>query len=288
MNIFKRAALYLSVAFSNVEKAALGQKGEDLSDDTNTLQRYRQGTLADDLLQGRLTEEVKLLRARTYKVLETMDKQRVNIKPIIDNYGNITEYEYLGTSKKNNSTVGIIHYDSDSLKPIMEIENRLILPSLGDAMDIKIDGIKIEHTIMVERDVLPKFNLEEYTKKIIIKEGSDNKFIVEFYLYNKPDDTKRTTYLLISEIKKILDEPAKSDITNIKEVGFITKSNIGVEDNLAFQYNIEKIENIVEFDNYFVFRFVATPIINGENIYEKYKREDLDMKYKNREPRINK
>lgn len=287
MNLFKRAALYLSVAFSNVEKAALGQKGEDLSDDANTLQRYRQGTLADDLLQGRLTEEVKLLRARTYKVIEAMDKKKVNITPIIDADGNVSDYQYSGLSEKNNSTDGIIYYDSDSLKPIMEIENRLIFPSFTDSIGLNIDEIKLGHTIMVERDVLPKFNLEEYTKKIIVKESSDNKFIIEFYVNNKPDKIKRTTYLFISEVKKLLNEPSKSDLTNIKEVGFITNSNAGVENGLEFQYKIEEIENIVEFSDFFVFRFIATPIVNGEKIYDKYKREDLDTKYQNKEARAN-
>lgn len=43
---------------SNVEKNALGQKGESLETDINKHQRLTQGQLADSLINGEITQEV--------------------------------------------------------------------------------------------------------------------------------------------------------------------------------------------------------------------------------------
>lgn len=47
------------MATSNVEKNALGQETVDLGADTGKYQRVNQGTLADSLINGEITEEVK-------------------------------------------------------------------------------------------------------------------------------------------------------------------------------------------------------------------------------------
>jgi len=43
---------------SNVEKNALGQKGESLETDVNKHQRLTQGQVADSLINGEITQEV--------------------------------------------------------------------------------------------------------------------------------------------------------------------------------------------------------------------------------------
>ena len=63
-------ASVLTIALSNVEKNALTQTNEMLGSDINQTQRHTQGQLADALINGEITQEVKNLRWRTYKVLK--------------------------------------------------------------------------------------------------------------------------------------------------------------------------------------------------------------------------
>ena len=54
----KRQGAYLSLAMAGVEKNALGQKGDALEQTVNQERRHTQGTLADSLKQGQVTQEV--------------------------------------------------------------------------------------------------------------------------------------------------------------------------------------------------------------------------------------
>mgnify|MGYP000091026429 CR=1 FL=1 len=64
----------LSIAFSNVEKNVFSQKSEELVNGFEKQQRNTQGMLADSLLHGEITQEVKNLRWRTYKILKKSKK----------------------------------------------------------------------------------------------------------------------------------------------------------------------------------------------------------------------
>lgn len=78
----RKQATALVLATASVEKNALGQKGESLDSSTGMHQRLHQGRLSDDLLRGELTQQVKEIRWRTYKVLKATDGWRTTAKPI--------------------------------------------------------------------------------------------------------------------------------------------------------------------------------------------------------------
>lgn len=78
----KTQAAAMAIALSSVEKNALGQKGENLESESGTHQRLNQGRLSDDLLRGELTQQVKELRWRTYKVLKEADKYITKSAPV--------------------------------------------------------------------------------------------------------------------------------------------------------------------------------------------------------------
>jgi hypothetical protein len=58
-NWARKQATILSLAMANVEKNAFGQNGETLSSDVNQERRHTQGQLADALVHGEVTQEVK-------------------------------------------------------------------------------------------------------------------------------------------------------------------------------------------------------------------------------------
>jgi hypothetical protein len=52
---------------------------------------------------------------------------------------------------------------------------------------------------------------------------------------------------------------------------------------LDFEYKIVKFDKLIEFDGYYVVKFKAEVIKNGESLIEQYREEGLDKKYENKE-----
>jgi hypothetical protein len=73
------------------------------------------------------------------------------------------------------------------------------------------------------------------------------------------------------------------DFLEILGVKFISYNTIGAADFFEFEYEINKFDKIVEYDGHYVIKFIANVITNGESIYEKYREEELEERYKNKE-----
>jgi hypothetical protein len=66
----KKKMVMVIFATSSVEKNIMSQDGGVDVGSANQVQRHRQGSLADALTRGEITQEVKELRWRMYKVLD--------------------------------------------------------------------------------------------------------------------------------------------------------------------------------------------------------------------------
>ncbi len=79
-NWFYRKMATIALSIASVEKASLGQDGgSDLGNGSVQSQRRNQGSLADSLKQGKVTQEVQELRWRMYKVLEESQKYKTTV-----------------------------------------------------------------------------------------------------------------------------------------------------------------------------------------------------------------
>jgi len=278
----KKLLFSISLALYNTENNTLSAIGTNISDDVNEHQRYRQGTLADDLKQGRITEEVRLLRARTYKIIEASSDLKTNIN-IMDNGEDGYEFK-IGETKKKKRTIKIKPDGYDDYNVLLIKDNTQITSSVSDTFD-RIDkyGLKEEYPINIIRDILPKFKIEKYTKKLIVREIDDNKRLLEFYVSKYPEQFNRTSNIFLKQIPKIIENPITSDFIDVKSIDFITYNDMGVKDFLYFKYNITSFDKIIEHDGSFVFKFIADVEIESLPILDKYKHEELDLKYKNKE-----
>jgi hypothetical protein len=306
----KKAAM-LSLALGNVEKNTFAQNGEGLSKNIQHERRINQGTLMDSLINGEVTEEVQNLRWRIYKILEESEKYTSTIN------GYDSEGVADVTTKKRSLTnqlskVKVDQYDKYPLE--MVITNDEVTISIDDSMyndfiiaydkpviiKDEVTGeehaelgeissndyfasTKSEKPITIERKIHPKFYIENYASKLNVRVIDSEKRLLEFYVSKYPDEMNRNTGFFINEIKKSMDNPITSSTLEIDEVKFITYKVIGADDFLEFNYRIEKFDKIVEFNGHYVIKFIGSVIVNGENILEKYKREDLDKKYDNKE-----
>lgn len=296
-NWVRKKAAMLSLSFSNVEKNAFGQNGQALSNETNQVQRHNQGDVMDDLINGRVTQEVQDLRWRTYKVMMAAENYAFDPKAL-ENYKTDATDEnakleiVLDNTTEYNSVTEMMDLERLNLETKAKISHRIIeneetaLASHGsiDAMDY-FAFVKPDKRINVYRDSYLKFNIEQYTKFLHIKSFEDKKCLLEFYVSKYPIQEDRKTFMFIKEVQKLILNPLASNITNINGVEFITQNCLGKPDHLKFKYENLIFHKVVEFNGFYVIKFKADETISGENTFEKYKENILENKYENKERR---
>ena len=291
---------------SNVEKNIFGQSGESLETDTFKYQRHTQGMLADSLVNGEVTQEVLNLKWRTYKILKATN----GVKSIITGYDE-DGFPIVKTTKKNNKLgVKKVKLDEfDDYKLEMVLDNSEITLNTTDIMDNEYISLldsaiqnydddgniisashgvigstelmateKGEKPIKIEREETPIFFIENYTKKLNVRKINEKQKLLEFYVSSYPDEYNKNANLFINNIKKAINNP-KQKFLNINGAEFITYKTIGVDDFLLFKYNKLTFDKIVEFNGFYVIKFKADVEINGKDILEEHKVEELDKKY---------
>ncbi len=311
LNWIKRKTAILSLALSNVEKNALSQTGQMLSADVNAVARLNQGKISDSLINGEITEEVKDLRWRTYKILRASEGVKTNIIGYDEDGMPITK-----TIKVNHKlfTNKVKQDPFDNYPLEMIVDNTEIYLSGNEAIDndyielyndavINYDDegneISASHGIInsteyavsnksilpikIERDGTPNFLLEHFTKKLHVRKINETERLLEFYTSIYPDEYFRTSRLFISEIKKIIEHKKNSSLTDIKSVNFISYKSIGINDYLEFKYSDISFDKIVEYNGFYIIKFKGVVVIDGNDIFDGYKMEALELKYENKE-----
>jgi len=152
--------------------------------------------------------------------------------------------------------------------------------------EIKNINIELNLPISLTREYTPKFKLENYTKKLHVKEISDKEFLLEFFISKYPEQFDKNNHFFLSDIKKILSNPKQYNSTvDFNTVHFITNNTVGVPDFLEFEYHKIKFDKIVEFNEFYVLKFTSEVKIEANSIIEKFKHAELDEKYNNKEKR---
>lgn len=316
-NWFKNKLLSLAIAVSNTEKNLLAQDGRSLGEGNKQERKVGQGTLADDLLRGELTQEVKDLRWRMYKVMEASEKVKSNITMERDENGKLkldgeghpkfiigipTVYDPVNIIKNIKPDPFDpyeleLSYDNNSVTigvhETLEISGIKAKAWTGDTELNEVShreydaGSKTEPNLKIIRNFVPKFYIESFTRKLMVRKIGGKQKLLEFYISKYVDEYKFNTKLIINEIKKIMTNgPMTSNFIQFDEVGFISDKTAGAKDLLAFGYKILSFDKIVEFDGYYVVKFKAEVVVDGEDITADYKEEELEKKYENKEVRI--
>lgn len=317
-NWFKNKLLSLAIAVSNTEKNLLAQDGRGLGEGNKQERKVGQGTLADDLLRGELTQEVKDLRWRMYKVMKAMEGVKVNITMDRD-LGEDEEGNSLGgkdpnfiigeSTVRDPSAMKVIKQDeSDPYELELSFNNDPITMGVSETLGISSitakawtgdtelnevshreydAGSKTEPPIKIVRNFVPKFFIETFAKKLNVRKIDEKTRLLEFYISKYPDEYKFNTKLIIKEIQKIIAQgPLKSNFLQFDEVGFITYKTAGVKDLLGYGYKILNFDKIVEFDGNYIIKFKAEVIVDGQDLTAEYVEEGLEKKYENKEARL--
>tara|TARA_R110000796_G_scaffold61077_2_gene141410 strand:- start:53186 stop:54145 length:960 start_codon:yes stop_codon:yes gene_type:complete len=319
MKWIKRQIAAFSLAISSVEKNTLSQQGLTVDAGVNAEQSVKKGTLEHSLIQGEVTQEVKDLRWRMYKILGAVDKVKVNITST-DEDGYHTIETINPTEGSNRLSLAKVKLDSYDKYPLgMMVNNEEISLGINETLNDNVIGytdtevienkvtdssgntrtsigeisnsdyqstIKSGRLINVDREYRPKFEIEKYTSKLNIRNITDSEKLLEFYVSKYPDEYNRKSRLFISEIKRATENPRSSDILDIKAINFISYKTVGSKDFYYYEYEVQSFDKIIEFDGNYVIKFKCNLTVNGEYLLEKYKEESLENRYKNKESKF--
>lgn len=238
-------------------------------------------TLSKALLRGDLTEEVKQLRYRTYKVDRESKK-----------------YKYyaptLALKRKNGKDNKFVSYDkSDGLDVITIQDCHPIGENVTDAIHQIEDGGRgkaEKYNIEIERNFVPRFRIEEFLKRLVVKRFDETHAILDFYFSIYPerffitsDDKSFRSKAFIHEIENIRNNGVRSDILLMEKLRFVTSHAYKQDDLMEFVFRNLWFKEVAEFDGCYILRFKASIEHDGYDLTASYYNKEMDEKYKKHE-----
>lgn len=273
----KNGVVGFFVGTRKTEEEVFTQQGSSSDDSVKVGEVMQAQNLADALLKGIVTEEVKELRYRDYKV--SNEAKNFQILP------NGVAYRADAVSFAKS------HVDKSDGYPIQLIQNNnMVKNSVDDEMNrLGTYGKTQRYTLKCYRNVSTRYRLEEFVTKIVVKRISNQECLVDLYTTIYPDKLSPIKHNgFLTEIKRIKEEPAMaplSDVFNIESMNFVTDRAYGCSDRLEFEFDDIKFYGIVEFDGYYVIKLKCHVKKDGEDLTAKYYNKNMDEEYKNKTPR---
>ena len=234
-----------------------------------------------DILEQKVTQEVEELRYCSYKVANEAKK-----------------YCYIGNGKVIKKTEtqlsekhGLIE-ESDNLPIILIQDNGIIcediLTSLNEINQKENKKVFYDFKLKIKRNILPRFRIENYIKKLVLKE-SDGNYVIDLYCSKYPSQfSERKDKSFLSELKKIQNKEVRnSDILDFEELSFITNNAWGVDDWFKFSFLDFEYYDIIEFDGHYIIRMGCQSNIFMENILDKFYSKSAEEKYSKKEMKNN-
>ena len=286
-NFFKRIYLNLRifwhslfVGMKSADEKTMGVTKEGNITDNAIEEHISEEGLYADLLKGELTQEVMEMRDSNYR-----------------GYKGSFDYKYIGNGnvmkKTNMASPKLDVYNPESLPVLLIQDNKLIVQGVLEATgDAEKEGDEINNknetfSLTIERDVFPRFSIEKYIKKIVVRKNTNN-VKIDLYCSSYARQFMPTDSLFITELKNILENKIKpSDTVMIDSIEFITDACFGAKDITLFKFGNLKYESINMYDGNFVITYSGVPICNGLDLTEQYRTKEMDIKYENKEMREN-
>lgn len=277
----RTAIIGFSYGLKNTESDVFGQKSSQTSPDNSIQQRQQLNQLGEALLKGEITEEVEILRDRTYLVSEEAKKYRV----IINDTGEVSTIK---NNILNRNEPTVFKKNTDQITKIVMDNTPISTGVLTGLQSVGGYGIKDQHQIEFEYEYVPKFKLENYVKRIVLTINTKtNASIVDLYIPKYSGSFERMEKLFDNEIDKIKQNKIKPTNIQFKELNFITNKCYGFDDLYEIKITPKKFLEINDFDGKYVLSYEVEAVCSVEKITEKYRNEKLRSSYNKKEKRKN-
>lgn len=279
--------VYLFIGFRSADdKMTVGGK-IGLKEEPTIQQQQEANNLYAALLRGEITQEVIEARHEMY-------------------YAERRSHDYIynggGRAKKLNKVFdyeGKIENSDEHRVQIVQ-DNKLDMANLEDyGVDVDYESTnnvygtiknedvsKKEYTIRILRTFVPKFKLEEYATKIVVK-ICDDKRIIDLYFSKYPVEFNRLSRMFVNRLTEIYMGDTRSELLDFERLSFITKNAYGSDDLIRYTYENFEFKDIIEFDGSYVLRFLCDVVEDGFDLVEEFYDEATEEKSRKHAPREN-
>lgn len=279
---------YIGLGLKSADKTILSSDNDGKKLEVGGIEQQEEAqSVYKDLLRGEVTQQVKEFR---YEMYHAERKSH--------------EYDYTGGghAKRKNTMLGKVDNIEDSDGNHVQIiqNNYEDQSSLGEfgihnfGSETSIEenaekgvATKSERrfTICIDRDFLPKYRIECYTTKLVVKRINNEHVFLDFYISKTPKEFDNVSKLFTKEVEKIYNGERRSDIIEINNVHFVSYKAYGTDNLKFFKYNIEKLYEVIDYQGYYVFRFGGVVVEDGSDLIDEFYDEIAYLKNKNHAPR---
>ena len=266
------------------------QAGIDNSVGTEIQQQVNENRVSKDLLKGEVTQQVEELRYRTYKV-DRESKQFEYFSPTkairfdkqdskFVKYDNSDNLELITIQPNHANTANIY----DGTKDVDFLNAKLIDGQGNVSINLGHFDVENKYNIEIERDFMPRFKLETYTTRLVVKKLDDeDNMILDFYVSKYPQEKDMKSIYFIKEVEKLMSGYKQSDITSMIRVSFVTSHAYGLNDMIEFRFDHIYYKGILEYDGHYILKFKAHAYVNGKDQTDEFYSKSMDEKYRNNE-----
>lgn len=266
------------------------QAGIDNSVGTEIQQQVTENRVSKDLLKGEVTQQVEELRYRTYKV-DRESKQFEYFSPTkairfdkqdskFVKYDNSDKLELITIQPNHANTANIY----DGTKDVDFLNAKLVDGQGNVSINLGHFDVENKYNIEIERDFMPRFKLETYTTRLVVKKLDDeDNMILDFYVSKYPQEKDMKSIYFIKEVEKLMSGYKQSDITSMIRVSFVTSHAYGLNDMIEFRFDHIYYKGILEYDGHYILKFKAHAYVNGKDQTDEFYSKSMDEKYCNNE-----
>lgn len=299
-NIVNRIKLFWYSMFFGMRAADTVIRSQGSTEDgMKDEEEMKPGGVFADMLEQKVTKEVEELRDKHYRVLREADKytaQDMSLEyvTVINDKGETEEVlEFHGGVKKKRKEDFMKHppvYEKDgffirTIQDNKHIEkSTMFAPSMPDGL------YDYETTLTVKRGFIPRFELEKFVTKIVVryKNGGSDRAEVDFYCPTMASQFGKIDAIFVANLYQIFESKnTRSDITDLQEIEWYSDKAWNSNDECFFKFDDVKFTEISVFDGSFVLTFDCHIVADGTDLTEKYKTKELDEKYANQAPKGN-
>lgn len=265
------------------------------NDSTSKVQEIGGSGVFNDFAEQKETEEVQEMRDKYYRVFREADNYVVTVAGFEKPKGDEDEKDLPEDAMLLATAVKKDPVNLDERKDILKTEDYNVI-IIQDAKDFEIDvNSQLEHMselvkgtmigenetflFNIERDFTPKFLIEKYIRKAVIKQNKkNNTYLLDLYFSEYTRQFWKIDSLFIAELKRIYDSQDKrNEMFDFENISFTTNKAAGIGE----LYNIKCINKGLSKVDIFDGNYVAEFNIDYEidDAIEKYKTKELNEKY---------
>ena len=280
--IFNLSVLFHSIfrGMKSADDKTMGVTKEGKSVDNAIEEQVQEQGVLNDLLRGEVTQEVMELRDSNYRVFRHAD-----------------DYQYLGNGNvvekvKNMLQDDLKIYNPEGYKVLLIQDNKLIVKGFVEStenVDVEGDIVKEDkderYTLKIEREVFPRFFIEKWVKKIVVREGNNN-LKIDLYCSSYARQFNPTDSIFINEMMQIYGNKTRNfDTVDICRINFITDKAYGVKDLMEYHFDGLKYEGMNMYDKDFVITYSTDCGYGLTDITDQFKTKEMDEKYASKAPK---